>query len=298
MDCNTKKLNVGGQAVIEGVMMRSPNYWAVAVRKPDGGIEVKKDKLQLLSEKHKLGKMPVIRGVLMLVSALVLGIKALNFSANVAYDEEEEMSDWAIYGTITLAFAIAIGVFFLLPLFLTKLCNFQSYFMFNVVDGIIRIIFFLGYVYIISKFKDIKRIFEYHGAEHKVIYSYEEDKSLSVENAKKYSTLHPRCGTSFLIIVLLISILIFSAVPKTSPFYIKALSRIVFIPLIAGLSYEVLKLSAKFKDNFLVNLFIKPGLWLQKITTSEPDEKQIEVALAALESVLNLEKGEKDASKA
>jgi uncharacterized protein YqhQ len=277
--------------------MRSPNYWAVAVRKPDGGIEVKNDKLQLLSEKHKLGKMPVIRGVLMLVSALVLGIKALNFSANVAYDEEEEMSDWAIYGTITLAFAIAIGVFFVLPLFLTKLLNFKSYFVFNLVDGVIRIFFFLAYVYAISKFKDIRRIFEYHGAEHKVIYSYEENDELSVDNAKNFSTLHPRCGTSFLIIVLLISIVIFSLVPKTSPFYIKALSRIVFIPLIAGLSYEALKLSAKFKDNFIVNLFIKPGLWLQKITTKEPDEEQLEVALTALSTVLDLEKGEINASK-
>ncbi len=298
MDCKKKKLDVGGQAVIEGVMLRSPHYWAVAVRKPDGEIEVKKDKLNLLSEKNKLFKLPIVRGVIMLLSALVLGIKALNFSANVAYDEEEEMGDWAIYGTIGFAFAIAIAVFFVLPLYITKIFNFQSYFVFNIVDGIIRIIFFLLYVYAISFMDDIKRIFQYHGAEHKVIYSYEEDESVTVDSAKKYSTLHPRCGTSFLIIVLLISILIFSLVPKSSPFYVKLLSRIVLIPLIAGLSYEALKLSAKYKDNIFIKLFIKPGLWLQKITTKEPDESQIEVALAALKAVLQLEKGEVNVTEA
>ncbi len=298
MSCDKKKLNVGGQAVIEGVMMRSPNYWAVAVRKPDGEIEIKDDKLKLLSETNKFAKLPVIRGVIMLLSALVLGIKALNFSANVAYDEDEEMSDWAVYATMAIAFAIAIAFFFILPLFLTKLMNFKSYVMFNIVDGIIRIFFFLAYVYLISFMKDIRRIFEYHGAEHKVIYNYEENEELSVESAKKYSTLHPRCGTSFLIIVLVISILLFSLVPKASPFYVKVLSRIFFIPLIAGISYEMLKLSAKHQNNFLVKLFILPGLWLQKVTTKEPDEKQIEVALEALKTVLTLEKGDVNASEA
>ena len=296
--CEEKKLNVGGQAVIEGVMMRSPNYWAVAVRKPNGEIEVKDDKLQLLSETNGFAKLPVIRGVLMLVSALVLGIKALNFSANIAYDEDEEMSDWTIYATMIFAFAIAIAVFFILPLFITKLMNFKSYVVFNIFDGVIRILFFLLYVYVISFMKDIRRIFEYHGAEHKVIYNYEKNENLSVSDAKKYSTLHPRCGTSFLIIVLVISIFLFSLVPKASPFYIKVLSRIFFIPLIAGISYEMLKLSAKHQDNFFVKLFILPGLWLQKVTTKEPDEKQIEVALEALKAVLNLEKGDLNASKA
>ena len=234
----------------------------------------------------------------MLISALVLGIKALNFSTNVAYDEEEEMSDIAIYGTIALAFLIAIAVFFILPLFLTNLFKFKSYLVFNAVDGVIRIAFFLIYIYLISLMKDIKRIFQYHGAEHKVIYAYEEKENISVNEAKKFSTLHPRCGTSFLIIVLLISILIFSLVPKSSPFYIKVVSRIVFIPLIAGISYEMLKLSAKYKDNFFVKIFIIPGLWLQKITTKEPDEKQLEVAMEALQAVINLEKGEINASKA
>ncbi len=284
-------MNVGGQAVIEGVMMRSPNFWAIAVRKPDGDIEIKKDKLKMLSEKTKFFKLPIIRGFLMLISALVLGIKALNFSANVALEEEEEeVSDWHIYLTIAFAFGVGILFFFLLPLYLTKLLNFKSYFMFNLVDGVIRIIFFLIYLGFISFFKDIKRVFQYHGAEHKVIYAYEQGEELNVENAKKYTTLHPRCGTSFLIIVFIISIFVFSLIPKTSPFWIKALSRIVLIPLIAGISYEALKLSDKFKDNFLVKLFILPGLWLQKITTKEPDETQIEVALAALKEVLNSEK--------
>ncbi len=284
-------MNVGGQAVIEGVMMRSPNFWAIAVRKPDGDIEIKKDRLKMLSEKTKFFKLPIIRGFLMLISALVLGIKALNFSANVALEEEEEeISDWHIYLTIAFAFGVGILFFFLLPLYLTKLLNFKSYFMFNLVDGVIRIIFFLIYLGFISFFKDIKRVFQYHGAEHKVIYTYEQGEELSVENAKKYTTLHPRCGTSFLIIVFIISIFVFSLIPKTSPFWIKALSRVVLIPLIAGISYEALKLSDKFKNNFLVKLFILPGLWLQKITTKEPDETQIEVALAALKEVLNSEK--------
>ena len=286
-----KKLNVGGQAVIEGVMMRSPNFWAIAVRKPDGSIELKKDRLKLLSEKTKFFKLPIIRGFLMLISALVLGIKALNFSANVALEEEEEeVSDWHIYLTIIVAFGIGILFFFLLPLYLTKLMNFKSYFMFNLVDGVIRIVFFLIYLAFISFFKDIKRVFQYHGAEHKVIYAYEKGEDLKVENAKKFTTLHPRCGTSFLIIVFIISIFVFSLIPKTSPFWIKALSRVVLIPLIAGISYEALKLSDKFKDNFLVKLLILPGLWLQKITTKEPDESQIEVALAALNEVLTSEK--------
>ncbi len=286
-----KKLNVGGQAVIEGVMMRSPNFWAIAVRKPDGSIELKKDRLKLLSEKTKFFKLPIIRGFLMLISALVLGIKALNFSANVALEEEEEeVSDWHIYLTIIAAFGIGILFFFLLPLYLTKLMNFKSYFMFNLVDGVIRIVFFLIYLAFISFFKDIKRVFQYHGAEHKVIYAYENGEDLKVENAKKFTTLHPRCGTSFLIIVFIISIFVFSLIPKTSPFWIKALSRVVLIPLIAGISYEALKLSDKFKDNFLVKLLILPGLWLQKITTKEPDESQIEVALAALNEVLTSEK--------
>lgn len=286
-----KKLNVGGQAVIEGVMMRSPNFWAIAVRKPDGDIEIKKDKLKMLSEKTKFFKLPIIRGFLMLISALVLGIKALNFSANVALEEEEEeVSDWHIYLTIIVAFGIGILFFFLLPLYLTKLMNFKSYFMFNLADGTIRIVFFLIYLGFISFFKDIKRVFQYHGAEHKVIYTYENGEDLKIENAKKFTTLHPRCGTSFLIIVFIISIFVFSLIPKTSPFWIKALSRVVLIPLIAGISYEALKLSDKFKDNFIVKLLILPGLWLQKITTKEPDESQIEVALAALKEVLTSEK--------
>lgn len=219
-------MNVGGQAVIEGVMMRSPNFWAIAVRKPDGRVEVKKEKLNLLSESSKFFKLPVIRGILMLISALVLGIKALNFSANVALEEEDdkkEISDLHIYLTIAFAFGVAIIFFFLLPLYLTKLLNFKSYFLFNLVDGIIRIAFFLGYIGFISLFKDVRRIFQYHGAEHKAIYTYEMGEDLTIDNAEKYTTLHPRCGTSFLIIVFIISIFIFSLIPKTSPFYIRHL---------------------------------------------------------------------------
>ncbi len=289
-----KKLNVGGQAVIEGVMMRGPNYWAIAVRKPDGEIELKKEKLKLLSEKSKFFKLPIIRGFMMLLSALILGIKALNFSANIAMEEEEEeISDWHIYLTIFIAFGVGILVFFLLPLYITKLFDFKNYLIFNIVDGVIRIIFFLAYLIFISFFKDIKRIFEYHGAEHKAIYTYEKGEELTVKNALKYTTLHPRCGTSFLIIVFIISIFIFSLIPKSSPFYIKVLSRVVLIPIIAGISYEFLKLSDKLKNNFLMKIFIAPGLWLQKITTKEPDENQLEVAVVALKEILKLEEKHK-----
>ncbi|MCE5194621.1 MAG: DUF1385 domain-containing protein [Nitrospiraceae bacterium] len=282
--------NVGGQAVIEGVMMRAPEKWGVAVRDTKGNIHVKTEEL---SELSKPFKMPLVRGFIALFYALFLGVKAIEFSANKAYDEAEgKLTPLAMAGTMGFAFILAILLFLLLPLYATKLVGIayssvsDSSFMFNIVDGIIRVFVFLIYVVSIGFWKDMKRIFEYHGAEHKVIHAYEAGESLTIENIKKYSIHHARCGTSFLLIVMVISIFIFSFIPQEWSFLYKFGSRLLLIPLVAGLSYEMLKLSSKLKENFFMKIMIMPGLMLQRLTTSEPDDKQIEVAVRALKEVL------------
>ncbi len=308
-----ESISVGGQAVIEGVMMRAPRSMTVAVRTPSGEIVMKRDPLTLLSDRFKFVKWPILRGTITLFSALALGMKALNFSANCALEEEtkkdmpasevceiakektNKMSDWAIGGTMVLSVGLGLLLFFYLPLYLTQLMKNilpltqSSSIVFNLVDGVIRIGLFLLYISGISMMKDIKRVFEYHGAEHKSIFTYEAGEELTVENARKYPTLHPRCGTSFLLIVMVLSILVFSFIPKDSAFYVKALSRLVLIPLVAGLSYEFIRFSAKKKGNALINALIQPGLWLQRVTTSEPSDDQLEVALAALREALVME---------
>ena len=237
--------DIGGQAVIEGVMMRSGNVYAIAVRSPDKDIVFKKDTIK---ELPKSLKWPIIRGVVALGQALSLGIKALLYSAEASGHEEEKPSDFSLFMTVLFSFVIAIGLFFLLPLYGTKLLGdyfnsiSNSSLMFNLVDGLIRVVFFLIYILSISMMKDIKRVFQYHGAEHKVVHAFEAGVELTPENADNYSTLHPRCGTSFLIMVMLLSILVFSLIPKDWPFIEKFMSRIVLIPLIAGLSYEFIKL--------------------------------------------------------
>jgi len=305
-----KKTEVGGQAVIEGVMMKAPRSLAVAVRRPSGEIAIKKDRLNLLSEKSKIFKLPLIRGVIVLLSTLVLGIKALNFSANEALKEEtkegssdsnkekkKDIGPFAIAATMVFALGLGFVLFFLLPLVITHLLKIpftaihESRFLFNIFDGIIRVIIFLLYIWIISYLPDIKRIFQYHGAEHKSIYAFEAGEDLTVENIKKYSTLHPRCGTSFLFVVMIIAIIIFSILPGNIPLWKNALLRLALVPLIAGISYEFIKFSDKRRQRWPYNYFIKPGLWLQKITTNEPDESQIEVAIVALNEALNLERG-------
>jgi uncharacterized protein YqhQ len=286
--------NIGGQAVIEGVMMKSPSAWTVAVRDQKGEIHVKREVLGRLPSFLRL---PLVRGVVGLFHALAIGIKAIEFSASKAYTGEEEkpLSPFAMVSTIVLAVGIGIGLFIFLPLYLTKLMGLliggveKSSFMFNLTDGIIRVVIFLLYVSAIGLWKDMRRIFEYHGAEHKVIHAYEAGRDLDVESVRAYSPHHPRCGTSFLLIVMVISILVFSFVPQTWPFWGKFLSRLILIPLIAGLSYELLRLSAKMKDNSLIHLMILPGLLLQKLTTREPDDSQIEVAIRAVEEVLLME---------
>ncbi len=303
-------INVGGQAVLEGVMMRAPRTMTVAVRAPSGEIMLKKDALKLLADKWKFLKWPILRGTVALFSSLALGMKALNFSANCAMEElktgdagEKEkakktskpMNDLAVGATMFLSLGLGLALFFYLPLYLTQAMKDlmpitqASSLMFNLVDGVIRISIFLLYIFAISRMKDIKRVFEYHGAEHKVIYAYESGEPLTVDNARKYSTLHPRCGTSFLLIVMVLSILVFSFVPRSAPFYMKALSRFVLIPLIAGLSYEFIKFSSKKKDNPIIKAAITPGLWLQRLTTREPSDDQIEVAVRALTEAVDEE---------
>lgn len=289
------RIRIGGQAVIEGVMMRSPNSMAIAVRKPNGEIVVKREKLDFFSEKKFFSKLPLIRGVINLLSALILGMKALNFSANQSLGEEKEVSSWTMGLTFTFALCFGIFLFFLIPLFLTKWLRFAipmvstSGILFNLVDGIIRLMIFLAYLWAISFFKEIRRIFQYHGAEHKSIFAFESGEVLMADRVKGFSYLHPRCGTSFLLIVMVVSILVFALIPHHLSFGYKVASRVVFIPLIAGLAYEIIRFADKKRERKGMQVFIKPGLWLQRMTAREPSEDQIEVALRALREVLELE---------
>jgi len=296
-----KKITVGGQAVIEGVMMRGPQRIAVAVRKPNGDIVVKSEPFESIVKRIKVLGWPILRGAVVLIESLVLGMKALSFSGDVAMQEEKSSqekvkdgkssSSWSKLWmglTMIVAFALGIGLFFYVPLLLTELFSLQSGLAFNLVDGLIRLVFFLAYIYLISLWKDIRRVFEYHGAEHKSIYAYEEEKELIVASTKDYTTLHPRCGTSFLLIVMLVSIVIFVFLGKPDNIG-ERLIRLAFVPVIGGLSYELIKLSDRGYKNRFFRFFIMPGLWLQKITTKEPDESQLEVALVALKSALSLE---------
>jgi uncharacterized protein YqhQ len=290
-------IRVGGQAVIEGVMMRSPRSMAVAVRKPSGEIVVQRKGLTFLSEKSILARVPLVRGVLTLISALVLGIEALNFSANQALAENEKPSSWWTM-TFTFAVALVFGVclFFLVPLYLTKGLRFaipllnSSGLVFNGVDGVIRLMIFLLYMWLISFSKEIRRVFEYHGAEHKSIFAFEAGESLIIDHVKRYSRLHPRCGTSFLLIVMVVSIFVFAVIPHALSFGYKVASRIVLIPLIAGISYELIRFADRKRGIKGVRCLIAPGLWLQRLTAHEPSEDQIEVAIRALEEVLILER--------
>jgi uncharacterized protein YqhQ len=294
---------VGGQAVIEGVMMRSPKGYSVAVRRQDGSIKVVKDVLQTTGEKWRIFKLPFLRGVGVLGQALVLGIKALRFSAEEAIREEqtgveqnarptepEKISSWLIAGNLVLALGVNILLFIALPLFLTSYLQtqlgFQSSVLFNAIDGVFRVTAFVTFLLLVSRMKDMNRVFQYHGAEHKTVYNFEAKETLAVENARKYSTLHPRCGTSFLLVLAVVSILVFSIVafPTVTG---KLISRIVLLPLIAGISYEVIRYSAKHPGS-LLRLVTFPGLLLQKITTKEPDEPQLATAIRALEEALSL----------
>jgi uncharacterized protein YqhQ len=292
---------VGGQAVIEGVMMRSPKGYSVAVRRQDGTVRVMKDVLATVAQRWRIFKVPVVRGVGVLGQALVLGIRALRFSAQEALAEENEkqsssksdpakVSSWLIAGNLVLALGINITLFVALPLFMTRFlqtqAGFESTVLFNLIDGALRVLVFVIFLGSVSLMKDMKRVFAYHGAEHKTVYNFEAREDLSVVNAKKFSTLHPRCGTSFLLVVMFVSIIVFSVVHFDS-ITGKLLSRIILLPLVAGLSYEVIRYSAKHPRS-LLRLVTMPGLLLQKITTKEPDEPQLEIAIRALDEALRV----------
>ena len=290
---------VGGQAVIEGVMMRSPQGYSVAVRRQDGSVRVMKQALETLGKKWKIFRMPIVRGVGVLGQALVLGIRALRFSAEEALTEEpakpevqtqSKVPSWLIAGNLVLALGINILLFVVLPLSITRFLQgqigFQNAFLFNGIDGVLRVLVFVTFLYSLSWMKDMNRVFQYHGAEHKTVYNFEAREDLKVENAKKFSTLHPRCGTSFLLVVMIVSIFVFSIV-HFDTFAGKLLSRIALLPLIAGISYEVIRYSAKHPGS-LLRIVTFPGLLLQKITTKEPDETQLEIAIRALQEALGV----------
>jgi uncharacterized protein YqhQ len=291
---------VGGQAVIEGVMMRSPKGYSVAVRRQDGTVTVMKDAILTVGETWRAFKLPILRGMGVLGQALVLGIRALRFSAEEALTEENgkqkvkrdasKVSSWLIAGNLVLALGINILLFVVLPLFATRMLQtqigFQSSILFNAVDGLLRVIVFVTFLYSVSWMKDMNRVFQYHGAEHKTVYNFEAREDLKVSNAKKFSTLHPRCGTSFMLVVMIVSILVFS-VAHFDSITGKLLSRVALLPLIAGISYEIIRYSAKHPRG-LLRLVTMPGLLLQKITTKEPDDTQLEIAIRALEEALTV----------
>ncbi len=305
------KTSIGGQAVMEGVMMRGPYKTAVAVRKPDGEIEMKVDD-NGTKKKPRFMKLPIIRGCVNFVESLVIGMKALMWSAEFVDLEEDEASeskfdkwledklgdkikDVVIYVAVALSIVISVGLFILLPSilsgaveaipglqWLTGTKTFTSVF-----EGILRMLIFMGYMILVSQMDDIKRVFEYHGAEHKTIACYEAGEELTVENVKKHCRYHPRCGTSFLLFVMIISIIVYAFLPRFDEYgkiiaiLLRMGTRLLCLPIVAGLSYEVIKWAGRSKSK-LVGIFSKPGLWLQRVTTREPDESQIEVAIRSM----------------
>ncbi len=302
----TQQIKVGGQAVIEGIMMRAPKTFTVVVRRPDGELSVREDRWSSPMEKWPILKNPFLRGCIVLYEALYNGIQALTYSAQEALGEEEEkLGPWALGGTIAFAIGGAMLLFVVIPhlatigvgvLFGVDLGVRSVWF--HVIDGVIKVSIFVAYIALISLMKDIRRVFQYHGAEHKSIHAYERGDDLTIENAKKYPTLHARCGTAFILLVLMLSIFLFTAVfpflPKdlmgnkilTNAFYI-VVKMLLLVP-IAGISYEIIRLGDRY-DNRLLKTFLLPGLWLQKLTTREPTDDQIEVAIVALKKTLERE---------
>ncbi len=272
---------IGGQAVIEGVMMASRKKVAVAVRKPNGKIKIKVENRSSAAEKFR--KTPFLRGLASLFEMLIIGTKALTWSSNENLEEDEQIGGWGIFFTILLSLGLAVGLFIALPLWVSKLLS-EDRIIFNVIDGALRVGIFVVYLMFISRFKDVKRVFQYHGAEHKAVNCYEAGKPLTAKNAKKFSTIHPRCGTSFIFIVLLVSIILFTFV-WSEAWLMKLLYRILLIPVIAMISYEILRFNAR-KPNKVLGFLTTPGLWLQKITTQEPDLKMLEVAVRALKAAM------------
>lgn len=286
----TNKYQVGGQAVIEGVMMRGKNFWSLAVRRPDKTISIKLFKNSSLSVNNKFLGFPLIRGVVNLIESMALGFRALSYSVNESTEEDIKFSKREMTIAIIIAVIFAVGIFFILPTLIGR--SFSNYFsntiVYNLMEGLVRILLFLGYILIVSQLKDIKRVFQYHGAEHKTIQAYENGEKIIVENVRKYTTLHVRCGTSFLLIVMVVAIFVFAMLGKP-PLPLKILYRVLLIPLISGISYEFIKLAGKYSKHKIVNIIFYPGLLLQKITTREPDDAQIEIAISSFNRVIKAE---------
>ncbi len=296
-EARSMDLAVGGQALIEGVMMRSPSYLAMAVRTPDDRIVVRKKTFGSVMKKLPFLNIPVLRGGIHLIETMGLGIDALMFSADQASSEDRIDSNKTstkdtimMWGTVVVSFALSLGLFFYVPILLTDFIVGENTggLTWNIVDGIIRVVMFVLYLLAVSKLPDMARVFQYHGAEHKSIHAFENGKSLDADGARPYTTLHPRCGTSFLFFVMLISILVFSLLGRPEDL-MDRLQRLAFVPVIGGLAYEAIKLSGKYAKAWFVQPAIFPGLMLQKITTSQPDDSQLTVAMAALRAVLTPE---------
>jgi uncharacterized protein YqhQ len=293
-----KDAPVGGQAVLEGVMMRGVSTWAVAVRRPvpegeegPGEIAVQSFPLVSWTKRHRVLRWPVIRGVVALVESMKIGFTALGISANEQLEEDEEpISSGMWVGTVVAALALAIGLFFVVPVGLTSIFKDKlgSAFLFWLVEGVLRTSIFLGYLWLLSRLEDLRRVFEYHGAEHKTISCFEAGEPLTPENAQRYSRLHPRCGTSFLLIVMIVAIFVFAPLGLPA-WYLLVASRILGVPLIAGLSFEVIKWAGKNRRKRWVRSVMWPGLQLQKLTTREPDLSQLAVAIASMDAVLAVE---------
>ncbi len=292
---------VGGQAVLEGVMMRSPHAWGIAVRKPSGQMVTHSEPLERPSEQHKWMGWPVVRGVMTLGHAMTLGFRALKFSANAALDEmpaddqgkKMEITGWMAAVNIVFSIAFFIFMYKYLPLLATTELKkvdpvFGQQIVFNLVDGLIRIAMFLLFVWGVSLWKDIRRVYEYHGAEHKTVFAFENGDPLETAAVQKYSTYHPRCGTSFLMTVMIISMIVYMAIPVHT-FWARFAIRIALLPLIAGVSYEIIRFAAKHRGS-LFAMMTAPGLWLQRITTQPPDDSEVECAIVALDEAMKLEK--------
>jgi uncharacterized protein YqhQ len=295
---------VGGQAVIEGVMMRVPGAYSTAVRDPEGKIHTDRHDFESITDRKPHLKKPIIRGAVSLFEAMKMGFQTLQWSADIAMPEEGEKTSPIVDALMTLvSIGLAIGLFFAAPIgFTTWLFDKdQDPFVFNIISGALRIFFFLVYLILISLLSDVKRLFQYHGAEHKTVYNFESGKNLNIKNAQEFPTQHPRCGTSFMFIIMIVAILSFSVLDSILMLFVgeiqvwmRLIMHIPFMPLVAGIGYEVLKLTAKHRDNILFRMLAQPGLWLQNITTKQPDDSQIQVSIAALESAFgeNLEKFE------
>tara|TARA_Y100000590_G_scaffold470415_1_gene664687 strand:+ start:6430 stop:7311 length:882 start_codon:yes stop_codon:yes gene_type:complete len=280
----------GGQAVIEGVMIRGKKHVSVAVRRPDTTIAIRSEPLYSLFT-GKLRNIPFIRGFLVLIEILILGMRSLAYSANVAAEaEEEELGKFTLGVMITISLLFSIVLFFLTPVFISNWLEsfIKSHLIVNLIEGLIRVFILVAYLFLIGRMNDIKRVFMYHGAEHMAVHARENNDELNILNLKKYSTAHPRCGTAFILVVAVVSVFIFVFLGR-EPFWWLLLSRIIFVPIIASISYEIIRFNNKFSNNFFLKFIVGPSLALQSLTTREPDDKQLEIALVAINKTIELD---------